>query len=156
MVNQDPCGCDQSLLMSQALVPTCVSHCMGRPKISTPALISLSLIGSQRSNHEFPALTSYASHPVRKAPPQLVVLSGTRPSPSGPQPKGPHFSAGSWNYSSKPTISSCRNQWATPISCYYKVCLPQACCFVLLLHATPVWRCMVHSVLLNQAVSIYE
>lgn len=48
MENQDLYGCDQVLLLSHALAPTCRSHCIMRLKISIPNLTSLSLTGTPR------------------------------------------------------------------------------------------------------------
>lgn len=55
--------------------PNLYSRYIVRPEISISALISLSLIGPQKFICEFPVLTSYASHPMRKDPNQLDILS---------------------------------------------------------------------------------
>ena len=137
--NQGLCGCGQSLLLSQALVPSSIPHGIVTPNISIPAFMSLRLTGPHRSGHEFPDLTRQAFRPVRK----------------GSYPAGPpvrHQPHSSW--SSTPWVPlSCEpvklftqanpifpvEPTGTPVSCTAKPVSHRPYCFIPPPRATPAW-----------------
>lgn len=124
-------GCDQCLLMSQALAPKPL--CMAGPKTSIPALTS-SLAGPARSHHGFPALTTHAFPAMSKAPTLLVVLPiGHQLRSTGPSAERASLSRAPVKLFSEAHRISLQEPTGIPNSCHYQVCLPQA----LLLHPAP-------------------